>query len=468
MDTRLLSRRHFLRTATIVVAGISAAACQPKVVEVEKVVKETVVVEAEPQVIEKTVKETVVIEKAVRETVTIQPVTMAYYWDDATNALLPDFLEKHPDIKVEPIVVPGWADYPVKLMAMHAAATLGDTVEYDMGWQFMEWAHKGIIRPLDNLIEATGFDIDMFYQSGRDACTFQGHLIAIPQDTHPGCVAPYYNADMLEAAGLEPPSNDWDYDEYLQYLQKMTQDTNGDGQIDIWGIGCHGSIKGIYPELRANGGTMYDAEGRKCVLDSDAGLLTLKNRYDLCQTHKVHPVPGGEEYDALYRSGKMWMRLMTPTHIMSMTTATKDLFRTEAVLMPKNPTTGKIGTATTGIGYCMTTLTRYPEQTWEYLQWLGSQWYGLAAFHNGFTTPGGRKDTWGDPSVADKWPFAAEIAKVLEFSQAYENPWNLRHQEIQRAFNEVESRLYLGEMQPEQAVEAIVQAVDDVLSLPMI
>jgi multiple sugar transport system substrate-binding protein len=393
---------------------------------------------------------------------------MAYYWDDAMNALMPNFLEQFPHIKVEPIVVPGWSEYPVKLMAMHAAATLGDTVEYDMGWQFMEWAHKGIIRPLDNLIEATGFDIDMFYPSGREASTFQGHLIAIPEDTHPGCVAPYYNADMLDELDLDPPSNDWDYSEYLQYLQKVTRDTNNDGQTDIWGIGCHSSIKGLYPELRANGGTMYDAEARKCLYNSEAGLMTLKNRYDLFQTYKVHPLPGGEAYDSLYRSGKMWMRLMTPTHIMSMTTATKDLFRTEAVVMPKSTKTGEIGTATTGIGYCMTTLTKYPEETWDFLQWIGSQWYGLEAFHQGFTTPGWRKDTWGDPSVGQQWPFAKEIAAILEYSEAYENPWNLRHQEIQRVFNEIESRMYLGEIQPDEAADTIVTEIDKILAMPMI
>jgi multiple sugar transport system substrate-binding protein len=409
-----------------------------------------------------------VVEKAVKETVVIQPVTMAYYWDDAMNALLPNFHERFPHIKVEPIVVPGWSDYPVKLAAMHAAANLGDTVEYDMGWEFMEWAHKGMIRPIENLVEATGFDIDMFYPAGIEACTFKGHLVAIPQDTHPGCCAPYYNADMTLEAGLELPSNDWDYDDFLQYCQKLTVDTDGDGKTDIWAYGAHGRIKGLYPRLRANGGSMYDEECRKCLYNSEAGVQTLKDKYDVFQTHKIHPLPGGEATDALYRSGKLWMRLMTPTHIMSMTTATKDLFRTEAVVMPKSPKTGKIGTATTGIGYCMTTLTKHPEETWEFLQWIGSKWYGLAGFEGGFTTPGGRKDTWGDPIANEKWPFSKEVARILEFSEAYEIPWNYRHREIQRVFGEVEDAMYLGETLPEEAAESIVSRIDRILDKPVL
>ncbi len=76
MSSRL-SRREMLRSALLAGAGLALAACQPKVVEVEKVVKETVEVEKE---IEKIVKETVVVEKEVeasaapksRVTITVQ------------------------------------------------------------------------------------------------------------------------------------------------------------------------------------------------------------------------------------------------------------------------------------------------------------------------------------------------------------------------------------------------------------
>jgi len=40
--------------------------------------------------------------------------------------------------------------------------------------------------------------------------------------------------DLLEKAGLEPPTT---YDELLAAAKALTQDTNGDGNIDIYGIG---------------------------------------------------------------------------------------------------------------------------------------------------------------------------------------------------------------------------------------
>lgn len=67
MDTKKLDRRTFLRLASLTGATAIAAACKPQVVyeTVEKVVKETVIVEGEEKVVEKVVVETRVVEKEV-------------------------------------------------------------------------------------------------------------------------------------------------------------------------------------------------------------------------------------------------------------------------------------------------------------------------------------------------------------------------------------------------------------------
>ncbi len=59
-----MTRRDMLRHAGVGSAALLVAACQPKIVEVEKVVKETVEVE---KVVEKEVE----VEKVVKETVIV-------------------------------------------------------------------------------------------------------------------------------------------------------------------------------------------------------------------------------------------------------------------------------------------------------------------------------------------------------------------------------------------------------------
>ncbi|MEA1904766.1 MAG: extracellular solute-binding protein, partial [Candidatus Hadarchaeota archaeon] len=394
---------------------------------------------------------------------------MAYYWDEAREALAFNWEETHPNIKVEPIVIPAWGDYPVKAAAMFASATLGDTLEFDAGINFNIWAHRGMLRPLDDLISATDYNIEGLFPAAVDALTHTGHIFGLPQYSHPGCVAPMYNADLFDELGVDAPANDWDYNEFVDTMKNLTQDTDGDGQIDIWGYVAHAKMKGLYPRLRANGGQVYDPTAHECIYDQPAGIQTLTDRYDLFHTHKVSPIPGaGATEQELWRSQKAAMWLMTPAHIMSQTLAMKDEFRVESVLMPKNPETGARGSCTAGISQGITTLAKEPEAVWEYLTWVSSTWFGVEAFKRGLTLPGPQREAWLSPEVTDEWPMAKEIVDILDHSEAAEIPWNLRGQEIDVTFTALTTELWVGDLTPEECADRLVQEINDILAKPML
>ena len=74
MEKKKLSRREFLRVSAVGAAGLAAAACAPATPQIiEKVIKETVVVEKE---VEKVVKETVEVqvETVIKETVEVEKI----------------------------------------------------------------------------------------------------------------------------------------------------------------------------------------------------------------------------------------------------------------------------------------------------------------------------------------------------------------------------------------------------------
>ena len=469
MQAKMLTRRHFLAAAELVATGAIAAACQPKIVE--KIVKETVVVTQEKLVEkEKIVKETVVVEKAVKEAVTIKPVMMAYMWDDAIKALLPNFLEQNPDIKVEPMVVPGWGDYPLKVAAMHASATLGDTLEYNQGPDIYTWAYKAVIRPLDNLIEAAKYDMTQFFPAGITGSSYSGHLYAIPQDTHPGTVCIDFNKTLMAKYGVTPPTSDWTWEDMVGIAKKMSIDTDKDGKTDIWGINnWNNSTQHVYPRLRTNGGQFYDPTGHTCLFDQEPNIKTLKEFQDLIWVHKVQAPPGTTEAaDILYRSSKLAMSTKTSTHVITMKTATAKDFDSGAVLIPHAPNSKKVGTGSTGIGYCMTTLTKYPEQVWRFLAWLGGKWFGIESHLKGFIGPGGRKDTWGDPAVIKSFPLAAELAVLLETAEALQSPWNLRQQEAHAAYTAILDEMLRNKITPQEAGQRVVKQIGAVLAKSMI
>jgi multiple sugar transport system substrate-binding protein len=395
---------------------------------------------------------------------------MAYMWNDAIMALLPNFLEQNPDIKVEPIVVPGWSDYPLKVAAMHASATLGDTLEYNQGPDIYTWAYKGMIRPLDNLIEATGFDIDAFFPAGIVGSSWSGHLYAVPQDTHPGTVCIQFNKTMMEENGVTPPTSDWTWEDMVNIAKEMTIDTDKDGKTDIFGIhNWNNSTQHVYPRLRTNGGQFYDESGHTCLFDQEPNIQTLQEFRDLIWAHKVQAIPQTVEASGvLFRSSKLAMETKTSTHVITMKTATEKDFETDAVVIPHAPDSEKVGTGATGIGYCMTTLTKYPEHVWRFLEWLGGRWFGVESHLQGFIGPGGRRDTWGDPQVIKGFPLAAELVVLLETAEALQSPWNLRQQECHTAYRAILDDLLLDKMTAEEAGQKIVKDVGQILEKPMI
>jgi ABC-type glycerol-3-phosphate transport system substrate-binding protein len=66
-------------------------------------------------------------------------------------------------------------------------------------------------------------------------CTVNGKLSAIPFSAIP--VNFFYNKKMLSDAGLSAPQT---WDDVLKNAKALTKDTNGDGNIDQWGVGIRG------------------------------------------------------------------------------------------------------------------------------------------------------------------------------------------------------------------------------------
>ena len=135
-----MSRRAFLRAFGAGAAAAALGACAPKTVlvekevtrEIEKVVRETVVVEGTPVEVTKVVKETVVVkeevEKEVTRVVAPEPETgeiVFWSWDESTNQPLVDgFQEKFPGFTVTHELTQNY--YDTFLASLVAGAGLPD------------------------------------------------------------------------------------------------------------------------------------------------------------------------------------------------------------------------------------------------------------------------------------------------------------------------------------------------------
>jgi multiple sugar transport system substrate-binding protein len=213
LEGKGLTRRSILKAMGGGLAISLLAACQPKIVEVEKivekevtkivevekVVKETVIVGGTPKVVEKIVKETVVVQvEAAPEEATLE------FWSTWSDdyflvPMIEDFISRHPNLKVNLTLRPGGGDYNELLLTRIAS---GDPP--DMAHTFQApvvFGARGALVPIDDfMVTAAHAKPGSFWPLGIQTCQWRGKTYGLPFSM--GNYVITYNVDWFEEKGI--------------------------------------------------------------------------------------------------------------------------------------------------------------------------------------------------------------------------------------------------------------------------
>ncbi|MFB6290324.1 MAG: sugar ABC transporter substrate-binding protein [Candidatus Bipolaricaulia bacterium] len=157
---------------------------------------------------------------------------------------------------------------------------------FNMSTAYIEqWVSNGSVMALDKFIEKD-LNKDKYFSSLFDVVSFDGSTYALPF----AWVTPimYYNKDAFDKAGLDYPTNDWTWDDFLNAAKKLTVDKNGDGKIDRWGFWFYGRYAHIEPWIYQNNGRLLDKD-KKNFDPSPEAMEALRFLTDLVTKHKVAP-----------------------------------------------------------------------------------------------------------------------------------------------------------------------------------
>src|SRR5688572_10992281 len=137
-------------------------------------------------------------------------VTITYaIWDNnqlpAHEQIIAAFEAEHPNINVEPQVVP-WGNYWDKLQTAVAGGEA-----YDVFWMngpnFPVYASKGVLMDLQDTIDAAQIDMSVFPEALLKVYTYDGKVYGMPKDFD--TIALFYNKAIFDAAGVAYPTADW-------------------------------------------------------------------------------------------------------------------------------------------------------------------------------------------------------------------------------------------------------------------
>ncbi len=197
------------------------------------------------------------------------------------------------EITLEPL---GFGNFMAKVSALKAAGNPPDLVFTIPGhmWNFQK---EGWLEPLDDVIAAIGGDD--YFEPLPGYVKYEGHYWGIPQTSYTMHLE--YRKDLFEAKGLPTPPRTWD--DLLKAAKALTEDLNGDGKIDRYGI-VH-PLKNDYAlgvsflgYLWGNGGHILNEKG-EVVFNSPETVQALKFFKEL---FKYAP-PGASNYS--------WMELIS-------------------------------------------------------------------------------------------------------------------------------------------------------------
>ncbi|MCE7987732.1 MAG: sugar ABC transporter substrate-binding protein [Caldilinea sp. CFX5] len=289
----------------------------------------------------------------------------------AYQQLIDAFAAEHGAIAVNLINIPSGGDFRKRLAADFAAGTPPDLflINYRNLGRF---AASGAVEPLtDYLAKSELIKTSDYYPQALAAFQWNGEQICMPQNISSPVI--YYNKALFDAAGLTYPTDAWTWDGFLETAKLMTQDTDNDGAIDIYGFGIDPTLVRAAPFIWMNGGDLVDdpVTPTRLTLDSPASKEALAWLMALQLTHQVTPDAVAEEAESSlsrFINGRLAMFMDSRRAVPEFRTITA--FDWDVAALPVGKTRATILHAD---AFCLAAAGQQKDAAWTFLEFANAE-----------------------------------------------------------------------------------------------
>ncbi|MBW7456905.1 ABC transporter substrate-binding protein [Paenibacillus sepulcri] len=303
-------------------------------------------------------------------------------WQPLYEKLVKKFEESHPDIRIKMANIPE-EGYFEKLNTAFAA---GKGPDMWVGWYPGNEFDRGYIQPIDEFIEASGWDMNQYFQPITDLRLkgADGHYYGLPRDYSSSVVL--YNKDLFDAAQVPYPTEDWTVDDFRSIAKSLT---NEEKKVFGTDIATGDSLLTGTPLVWNYGGDMISEDGLtvKGVLDSPETMKAYELGQQLMKDGSVLPSSISETMtgdNGAFGSGTVGMTMGTLWGYNSLKDVT---FKWGAVSFPKVPGGEDYAWADI-VSWFMNAKSKHKEATWEFMKFMSSTEIGQDV---------AEELTWGPP-----------------------------------------------------------------------
>ena len=213
-----------------------------------------------------------------------QDITLQFWDNQQTESGLSQFqqeavdrfMEENPDIAVEVTTIP-YPEYQQRLLTAVQGGNAPDIATLDQIW-VGAFAEAGAVAELSGMADEAGISRDGFFPGAWDSAVYEGGLYGIPFNVDVWQFS-FYNADLLEAAGVDPESLTT-----FEGLRAGAEALTGDGQFGVGLFGHRGedTVVVVNSFIFSNGGAVL-AEDGSCALNEAPAVEALAYLQDLAQ-----------------------------------------------------------------------------------------------------------------------------------------------------------------------------------------
>jgi multiple sugar transport system substrate-binding protein len=239
------------------------------------------------------------VEASIEVQVSGEPEETAVY-----QGLVEEFQNQNPNVDVELIEIAEKDDHLARLATAFSGGEPPDIFLVNFR-EYSQFAVLGAIAPLGPFVEEAGIDLDSYYPQPLEAFTFEGELMCMPQNI--SSLVVYYNTDLFEQAGLDPPAEGWTWDDFRATAQALTGDGN-------YGLGIEPSIIRVAPFVWGNGGEIVDDPDNptRFTLDTPEAREALEYIVALVRDDRVVPTESevaSKDLETRFGQGSLGMLL---------------------------------------------------------------------------------------------------------------------------------------------------------------
>ncbi len=220
---------------------------------------------------------------AAEEDQTYDPVTIQFWnsWTGSDGEVLTELVEKFNETNKWNITVEMdiSSDFNSQFFTAMAADAGPDMI---LTWSALKYNFTDQLTSIDDIWEKTDLKKENFMNTYLEATSQEDTLYGIPFQLTKYCM--FWNKDLFQNAGLDPETPPASYDDWLQYAEKITDESS-----HVYGSGLdYSNIAAMSTIMQMFGGLMVDQDHLESQLHRKRRIRAfyrLVQRAGQCQLH---------------------------------------------------------------------------------------------------------------------------------------------------------------------------------------